>query len=105
MLYKLAKDEALDTRAFVQRSIYALPRTPRLIIIDDTPDHFYFLVQAPANNFKYFARRKQLLIEALLLLKDLSATARQLRQKYGGFEIRENMIGVLRNEEAILWIH
>lgn len=105
MLYKLVKNEALDTRAYVQRSIYALPHTPRLIIIDDTSDHFYFLVQAPESNFKYFARRKKLLIEALLLLKDLTSTARQLRQKYGGFEVQENMIGVLRNEEAILWIH
>ncbi len=39
------------------------------------------------------------------MLRELLVVAGQLREKYGAFEVRENMVGVLRSEELLLWIN
>jgi hypothetical protein len=82
-----------------------MPHTPRLIVIDDTPDHFYFLAQVPSHSLKLHMRKKGLLVEVLAVVRELLVVAGQLREKYGAFEVRENMVGVLRSEELLLWIN
>lgn len=50
-------------------------------------------------------RRKPLLLDVLLVVRDLLSIAGQLRLKYGNFEPREAMIGALNNDHLMMWLN
>jgi hypothetical protein len=60
--HRLLKSEQLDTKPFIQRSIYPIPHSPRIIVIDDTPTAFFFLAQVPNSSLKFHLRKKSLLL-------------------------------------------
>jgi len=81
------KHDQILTRRYLERSMYPIPKSPKIIIIDETNSHLHLLVQSPLAHIKFLIRKQTLLIDVLQIVKQISVIAHHLKQKYGPFEI------------------
>lgn len=77
-LVQLPKRPGVGGRVYTQRSIYPIPHSPKIIIIDETVDAYCLLVQQPVSTLRYLLRKKSLLIEVLQVVRELVTVGQQL---------------------------
>jgi hypothetical protein len=98
-------EEPQNISQLIERSIYALPRTPKVIILNDKLGEICLLVQLHDHALPHRLAQLYLLTDLLQLLRDLTLTVASLSSKYGYFQLTEAMIGFNRNQEIIAWVN
>ncbi len=61
-MHHIPKNPSTDTKHYLRRSIYSLPHTPRIIVLEENPDSLYILAQQSLTQLKFLLRKKNLLI-------------------------------------------
>jgi hypothetical protein len=89
----------------VERSIYSLPKTPKVIILNDQEGELFVLVQEFEYSIEKYLQ-KIILPTDLLEFVDKTLKAYQcLSRRYGPFHVAESMMGLNKNMEVMTWIN
>jgi len=95
VLEKLA--ESLDISLLIERSIYSIPKTPKVIILNDQKAQLFILVQQSDQSLAQHLSKVFLTVDILELLSQTFSVIHCLVKKYGAFGITEDMIGLNKN--------
>ena len=89
----------------IERSIYCIPKTPKVIILNDQKRNLFILVQAWEQSLVQYLPKLLLNVDTLELLREIFTVFKFLIKKYGPFGITEGMIGLNKNSEIFAWIN
>ena len=83
--------------SLVQRSVYSLPHTPRVIVLGEVA-----LVEEGALSLKELMKGR-MMIEALEILQTVTKALKGLYKQYGAFGVQESMIKGNKSGEILVW--
>jgi hypothetical protein len=97
--------ESKDISLLIERSIYSIPKTPKIIILNDQKGELFILVQEYDQYLAQHLPKILLTIDILDLLSQVFAVFHCLLKKYGPFGVTEGMMGLNKNTEILAWIN
>jgi hypothetical protein len=89
----------------IERSIYSIPKTPKVIILNDQKRDLFILVQAWEQSLAQYLPKLLLNVDIFELLREVFTVIHFLMKKYGPFGVTEGMIGVNKNFEILAWMN
>jgi len=97
--------ESQDISQLIERSIYSIPKTPKIIILNDQNGQLFILVQQYDLFLPQHLPKILFVIDVLELLSQALSVFHCLLKKYGPFGINERMIGLNKSCELFGWIN
>jgi hypothetical protein len=97
--------ESQNISQLIERSIYSIPKTPKIIILNDQEGELFILVQEHNQTISQHITKISLITDLLEFIRQISVTIESLSKKYGHFHITETMIGLNKHSEIITWIN
>ena len=90
----------------VGRSIYPIPGTPKLILLqNETQARMSVLLQVSESNLAQKLSRINFLFDLLQVFRQLVGTLHCLYKQHGAFHVHENLISLGDDHQTILWIN
>jgi hypothetical protein len=89
----------------IERSIYPIPRTPKIIILNDKAGEISILAQRKVLTLRALLRELTLELEVFKIVREIAVTIMALYKRFGPFGLNERMMGGSSTSEVMAWIN